>query len=104
MKILAATLLASLALVTYCGKNTGNQSTDGSHLKATISYLSGQVELERSGQKQKAEVGTVLKPSDIILTGTQAAVDVAIAGVGIVKMGADSRAEVISLTGTSRTS
>src|SRR5262245_35191518 len=98
MKQIACALVILTGLV-FCGKNREQHSADQAGIKATLSYLSGTVQVERAGQKQKAEIGSVLKPSDVILTAKGATADVVIAGIGIVKLGEDTRAEVVSLAG-----
>ncbi len=102
MKKLILIAISLIISTSFCGKNTGKESPES--LKATISYYSGSVQLERAGQRQKAEIGVALKASDVIITAEESAVDVMIAGVGIVKIGSDSRAEVIGLMSADRRS
>lgn len=95
MKHLSILLILG-ALLSFCGKKTG-QAPGQTTLKAAITFINGQVELERSGTREPAAVGAVLAPTDVVITGAGASAEMMMKGFGIVKIGADSRIRVISL-------
>lgn len=69
---------------------------------AALTFINGDVSVERNGQILRTAIGDRLLESDMILTGANSSADVAIKGFGILKIGADTRIRVASLTGNEK--
>lgn len=92
----AAVILIFLSAVLFCGKNTESPSS-AQTVKAAVTYITGEVFREKAGARQKLEVGTMLEQQDIVITGSGSSIDMMVKGIGILKLGADSRMEIGSL-------
>ena len=92
----ALALTATVAL-TYCGGKDESANSPAT-VRTIVSHISGDVQIERSGQKAAAAMGQELQALDYLVTGPDASVDLAVTGYGVVKIGAETRVQVQSLT------
>lgn len=87
-----------ISLLLSCSTKEGPAAKkDSPVLRAQVTYLAGDVLLERAGKSEAMTVGRDLISSDSITTGKNSSVDILIQGYGIVKLGSEARLELTSL-------
>ncbi len=91
-------LLLVFPIINSCGGATPKQ--ESMKPGAALTYIAGDVSLERDGKLHRVVSGDRLFESDLIITGTDSSADVAIKGFGVMKIGSNTRVRVAALTGT----
>ena len=95
MSVLSA---AALAVLVACGgaKETGS-ATAVPTLNAAVTFVQGQVHVEREGKISPLSADMVLNQADTIVTGKASAADLLIQGAGAVKLGENTRIRLLNL-------
>jgi hypothetical protein len=94
-----ALALAAAAMVFSCGKpeKVITNTVDGDVVVAAVSFLAGNVSRDRGGVVEALNVGDLLKPADILITGDNAEADVSLKGYGVMKIGSLTKVRVLEL-------
>jgi len=87
-----------LVAASACGKK-GDSAQGPAALKAAITYVKGDVQIEKAAGKEVGRIGTILDPGDFIVTGPDAGVEVMVQNMGALRVGSDSRIRIQSLFG-----
>lgn len=85
-------------LVAGCGKK-GDGPDGPAMLKAAITYMKGDVQIEKASGKETGRIGAILEPGDVLVTGTDGGVEVMVQNMGALRIGSDSRIRIQSLFG-----
>lgn len=96
-KLSVLIILISAGFIAQCGGKSETRDQVSSNIKAFVSNVTGDVRMERAGTEEALTQGFVLLPSDAIITGAGAAVELAVKDYGVIKVGPDSRVVVQSL-------
>lgn len=74
-----------------CGEKTTDSVSQKDTAMAAVTFVSGELRLIRNDSENKVTIGERLNRNDIIETGSNSSADIAIKGLGILKVGADTR-------------
>lgn len=91
-------MLAAALVAVQCGSKTEKTDAVSSNIRAVVSNVVGEARIERAGSQELLSQGFVLNPSDAIITGTTATVELAVKDYGVIKIGSNSRVVVQTLT------
>lgn len=74
----------------------GPGADKNSQRRLIVSQIVGQVQVERAEAAQPAQIGMQLQVGDVVVTGADSSAAMAFPGLGVVRMGANSRLEASS--------
>ncbi len=94
----AALMLGGLLVFTACGSKTDKTTADKPvQIRAAITFVKGSAFIERNGERQPAQLNAVLQQADTLITEKSASVEMVMQGYGAIKIGPQSKLEMLSL-------
>jgi hypothetical protein len=95
-RIISLALLTLVPLVIACSGEKSVKQGD-KQIVAALAYVDGGVWIERGGNRNAAKIGDRLVESDFLVTDSGALVDVAVKGLGVMKVGSEARVQIAHL-------
>ncbi len=94
-------ILAAAGLLFWAGcggpKESGGPAP-AKTLRAAVTFVRGQVTVQRNGAAVSVSTDSILNQSDVIETGRSSAVDLLIQGLGAVKLGENTKVRLLTLS------
>lgn len=99
-RVIVAVLIAGMSLyISSCSKEGGDSATDVAHMKGVVTFLMGEVSLQRGADTASVTLGDTVSRGDILITGADGSVIVQIGERGVIRLQGNSELEFQQLFG-----